>query len=282
MTSVTYHRTDSPVESINRKRIYAESKCKRCGVFDQIVDNGEICCRSCGLVVSVTYDHEVASSQTVSLATYKRCFYWNERCSRWHCNEPKIHSDIWDLICREVTKFPGKYPDIKKRCNRTTVSQILRHMKIPKAIMLKHRSQKFKKTLLTRKRLYDKIFEKWKTIRWKLTGVKPVFPGHQLVERMKLLFAASQRPFEIYKHAEDCDRRWNCEKYFGCWHNFVNYDYAFRMFLQICDSDYGFQGSYDMFKEEFPLVSEKVIRTKLRPMFIKICNYNSWTVPPKD
>jgi hypothetical protein len=146
----------------------------------------------------------------------------------------------------------------------------------------KHQSKKFKRQLLTKKRFYDKYYEKWKTIRWRLTGEKPLLPSDKLVSRVKQLFVASQEPFERHKHHWKCDGRRKCGRYFKCWHNFINYDYTIRIFLQICDQRYGFVNSYELFKDEFTLASKKIIANKLRPMMVKICNDNGWKMPDKD
>lgn len=260
-----------------------QPKCKRCPSRLIIVDAGERVCKSCGLVQGPTYDNEALGNAlyTTNSPSYKRIFYFNERCVRWLVCEPKIAPDIWQLIREEANK-KHKYGELKKNLNRKLIGKILRNVVLSPEIQLKHRSTKFKQRLLTQKRFYDKYYEKWKTIKWKLTGIKPLVPCHQLVAQVKALFAASQVPFELYRHKEDCDGRYNCEKYFGCQHNFTNLDYAFRMFLQICDSTYGFQNSFSDFKNEFPLASKKVVSEKLRPMFILICKWNGWPMPIND
>lgn len=256
-------------------------KRKRCSGKHIIIHNGEWVCKTCGMVQGQSYDIEYNPTQFgCDSNTYKRIFYFNERMSRWGCSEPKIPADILDLIRKEAAK--AKYGNVKKNCNRELIGKILRGVVITPELSLKYKSRKFKMQLLTQKRFYDKYFEKWKTIRRTLTGIPPLIPSHQLVEQVKKLFVACQIPFNIYRHHPNCDGRDKCEKYFPCQHNFTNYDYAIRQFLQLCDTMHGFNGSYDTFKNEFPLVSEKVIKNKLRPMFVNICTYNEWPIPVKD
>jgi hypothetical protein len=258
-----------------------EPRCKNCNGKRWVIDRGDIVCSHCGRVCGPSFLEDFKYSQLPGNSkSYQRRFYFNERCSRWYCSEPSIPDEIWNLIRNEAQN--PKYGDIKTRCNRNLIGQILRSIDIPREYSEKYRSTKFKKLPLTKKSFYVKYFEKWKTIRWKLTGIKPVLPSHQLVNRIKKLFVACQIPFELYKHDENCDGRVKCDKVFNCQHNFTNYDYAFRQFLQICEKKYGFRGCFDMFKEEFPLVSRKVIQKKLRPMFRKICIYNEWPIPDKD
>jgi hypothetical protein len=254
-----------------------------------VIHNGEYVCRSCGRVQGPTYDKNISIQFLGNNSNgYKRIFYFNERASRWACSEPKIADDIWELIVAEArstsTKNPEKpkYPGIRKGCNRQLIGKILRNVIISPVLAEKHRSKKFKKQPLTKKRFYDKYYEKWKTIRWKLTGDVPVRPSHQLVECTKSLFVAMQEPFEIYKHHKSCDGRRNCQKYFKCVHNFLNYDYVFRICLQIAEKKHGFEGAYRLFKEEFTLPTEKILNRKLRPLMASICAYNKWEMPDKD
>lgn len=264
-----------------------EATCLRCYSKQLVIDGGERVCSECGLVAGKTYDHEFAvgehRSDVHDSNGYKRIFYFNERCTRWACTEPKISPDIWELIEKEADANPdNKYGDLRTNCSRSTICSILRSVIITPEMQMKHRSNKFRKQPLTQKRFYDKYAEKWKTIRWQITGVSPLLPDHRLVEKVKDLFQACQIPFSKFRHHPRCDGRAKCQKYFKCQHNFLNYDFMFRMFFQICDSKYGFDNSYETFKHEFPLVSDKVVKGKLRPMFEQICKYNDWPVPPYD
>lgn len=135
---------------------------------------------------------------------------------------------------------------------------------------------------MSKKRFYDKYSEKWKTIIWKLSGKMPILPSKKLVDMMKHLFAACQKPWDIFRHVSNCDKRHNCDLYFDCWHNFINYDFIFRKLLQICELKFGFKDVYDLHKQEFPNVSKKIRDEKLRPMFKKIANYNQWPCPDDE
>jgi len=135
---------------------------------------------------------------------------------------------------------------------------------------------------MSKKRFYDKYSEKWKTILWKLTGKRPILPSKELVDKMKFLFGSCQKPFEMFRHCPECDKRQKCDKYFDCWHNFINYDFVFRKLLQICELHFGFKDVYNLYKDEFILVSKNVREKKLRPMFKKICTQNSWPCPDDE
>lgn len=229
-------------------------------------------CYDCGRVIRSVWSNELCNIYYQKKKTYKRIFYFNERCSRWLCKEPKIDKDIWRMI-----HTTAKSPQFKrKKYRRKNISQILRAVKIPNDIQEKFKSRKFKKNLLTHKRFYDKYFEKWKLIASALSDEYPNLPKPSLVSLFKRMFEACQRPFEIYRHAPDCSGIQNCDKYFNCWHNFINYDFVFRKFLQIADYQFKKKGVFEQFKNEFPMVSKDLRDKKLRPLWLKICNYNQW------
>lgn len=255
--------------------------CKRC-LSNRLGDNlsGDFVCFDCGLVQGQSDFQDQPEFAYFREKTYKRIFYFNERCSRWMCNEPKIDPDAWRLIYTSAKGFfTGRRVDI---ITREDVNEILRSVEITPEMARKMKSEKFKCTLMTKKRFYDKYSEKWKTIAWKLTGQRPVFPSKELVDKMKHLFLACQKPFSMFRHEAGCDGRHRCDHWFQCWHNFINYDFVFRKLLQICELKYEFKNVYRLFKDDFILVSKTIRDNKLRPMFKKICEYNQWPCPDDE
>jgi len=255
--------------------------CKRC-LSNRLGDNlsGDFVCFDCGLVQGLADFQDQPEFAYYREKTYKRIFYFNERCSRWMCNEPKIDPDAWRLIYTSAKTFlEGRRGGT---ITREDVNEILRLVEITPETARKMKSEKFKCTLMTKKRFYDKYSEKWKTIAWKLTGQRPVFPSKELVDKMKHLFLACQKPFSIYRHESGCDGRHRCDHWFQCWHNFINYDFVFRKLLQICELKYEFKNVYKLFKDDFILVSKTIRDNKLRPMFKKICECNQWPCPDDE
>ena len=251
--------------------------CSRCR-SQNIRDNGDgfYVCVDCGLCTKDPVLDQEPDLSIFSQKTYERIFYFNERCSRFLCEEPTIKPSCWAVIRREATK--PKYGD-KKYFTKKTISKILRSIKLTSRFMEKHRSKKFKMTLMTNKRFYDKHFEKWKSIIWKLNGIRPNIPPVEMVELMKRMFLAMQKPFLLYQHVPECDRRYKCHQFFKCWHNFPNYDFVFRKLLQILELKFGFVNCFNLYKNEFSLVSKKNRDEKLRPFFRKIASYNNWPCP---
>jgi len=251
-------------------------ECKRCKNLTVGEGDNEYVCYTCGLVHGNWYEQSDYSNRLLPANTYKRIFYFNERCLRWMCNEPIIHNDVLFIIEDAYINF--KREEGRPVRDAKDISKILRSIKLTDNFKLRHRSVKFKKTLMTEKRFYDKYYEKWKTILWKLTGIKPPLPSKWLVNEMTKMFIQCQEPFQEFRHADECDRRFKCDRYFECWHNFINYDYLFRKFLQIIEIRYRKQGLYNTFKDDFSLMSLKIRKKKLAPLFNKISVYLNWPV----
>lgn len=276
--SMVKRHTEDPKDDTTALDDYLRNLCRRC-LSPRIGDGGrgDFLCFDCGLVQGHIFESAPDWNHFRS-KTYKRVFYFNERCSRWFCEEPVIADDAWEVIYASAKIFLDKHP-AHIRIDRSAVCKILKSVELTPEFMKANRSRKFKKTLMSKKRFYDKYSEKWKTIVWRLTGKTPAVPPVQLVRLVKDLFGGCQKPFEQSKHATNCDRRHNCDKYFDCWHNFINYDFIFRKLLQVAEIKFKWIGVYNQFKHEFPLVSKKVREKKLRPMFQTICEYNGWPCP---
>lgn len=257
--------------------------CKRC-YSNRLGDNmcGDFVCFDCGLVQGVADFDEQPVFAYYREKTYKRIFYFNEKCSRWLCDEPQIDEDAWRLIYASAKVYFKEKSRRSDSITREDVNKILRSVEITPFMAEKLKSHKFKCTKMTKKRFYDKYSEKWKQISWKLTGIKPTFPSKALVDKIKQLFLACQKPFSIYRHDAMCDGRHRCDHWFQCWHNFINYDFVFRKLLQICELKFGFNDVYRLFKDDFILVSKTTRDNKLRPMFKKICEYNQWPCPDDE
>lgn len=256
--------------------------CQNCQSFDVGLDkfNTTYVCYTCGRVAGPFFaDLPHHSLINLRYPTYQRVFYFNERLARWSCQEPPIHVDMWNLIKNEASK--EIYQPLG-RPTRLKIRSILRSVNVPMKLQIKHRSQKFRRTLMSNKRFYDKHYEKWKLISWGLSKKKPPLPNPALVALFKNLFVACLISFERYRHDNDCDGRHKCDLYFDCWHNFINYDFVFRKLLQVAELKFHYGGVFDLFKNEFPLVSKKIRDKKLRPMWKKICSDHDWPCPTTE
>jgi hypothetical protein len=241
--------------------------------------SGEMVCRDCGRVAFRYFQYEVPR-EGICRKTYKRIFYFNERIKRWCCEEPKINWDLLLFIRYEASKPKWGGPN---NINRRTIGRILKSVRLPIAFKEKHRSQKFLCTKLSKKRFLHKFYEKWKTICCYITGDETNIPEQDYVNAIRERFEACQIPYELYKHAENCDGRFKCEKKFDCWNNFLNYDWVFRKLMQLVELRYPqFRGNFELYKDEFPLISKKIRENKLMPMWKKICDYRGWPVIHDD
>jgi len=274
MINIYKEEKKKPNDSLN-----VTLRCKRCkSCYVGQNRNGELVCFDCGCVVGPSLENEIMDNSIFRKNTYKRVFYLNERCTRWNCTEPSIDNYIWLFIKAESSKehVYGKIENFR----RSTVSKILKSVKLPAEVIKQNKSKKFKMNNFTKKRFYDKHYEKWKTILERL-GKKVYIPSPQLIEFIKLLFRSTLIPFEIYRHSRDCNKIPDCSKYYGCQRNFINYDYMFRKLLQIAETK-GFPGCFEKFKDDFNLVSKRIRENKLRPIFFKICEHNNWPKIEKD
>jgi len=262
------------IGTTSTKRGPAREQCGRC-FSTRLGPNrcDEMVCYDCGVVKGPTLEGEVTVDFILAAKTYKRVFYFNERCARWTCNEPRIEDDIWLFIKAEGSKSDVYGP--KKNFKRETISKILRNCKLSFPIITKHKSRKFRCNPLTRKRFYDKYYEKWKSTLERF-GVKVKIPDHTLVDFIKNLFMACLNPFELFRHNEGCTKVFKCSKFHGCMYKFINYDYIFRKLLQIAERQFGYEKAFEQFKDDFVLVSKKIREKKLKPIFQKICLFNDW------
>lgn len=249
--------------------------CKRCysSQVGPTRDDSELVCYECGMVHRRMFEGEVDNMAMYTQKTYKRLFYFNERCKRWCCEEPAIESDILFLLEDEYHAKRESYQPL----NKGNISRLLRSVDLLPYYQRKFKSVKFKCNLMNKKRFHDKYFEKWKSIIKILSGVQPLIPSTQLLVTMKRLFKSTQIPFEKFRHQDKCDGRKYCEKYFNCWHNYMNYDWLMRKLLQICEIHFHFKGAFDYFKDDFTLVDKQIRIKKLHPMWKNICRYLGWT-----
>lgn len=256
--------------------------CGKCGggrIIPADEFSGEMVCRDCGRVAFSYLEYQIPK-EGYCRKTYKRIFYFNERIKRWCCEEPEIPWDLMLLIRHEASKPKWGGPE---NIGRRNIGRILKSVRIPPAFKEKHRSKKFKKTKLTKKRFLHKFYEKWKTICCVISGEETNIPDPGYVACIRHLFLACQIPFDLHKHVERCDGRHRCEKKFGCWNNFLNYDWVFRKLFQIAELKYTcFKGNYELFKDEFPLISKKIRENKLMPLWRQLCEYNDWPVIEDD
>ena len=235
---------------------------------------GEHVCYDCGRVNFCLMEYEMPLGSCAKFNTYQRIFYFNERIKRWRCTEPPIPKILLFYIKHEASKphYGGK-----ENINRRSISRILKSVNLPKPVQKHFQSKKFKQTLLTKKRFYDKYFEKWKSICVWLAKEETNIPSEEYTNLIRKLFEGCQLPFEIFKHQENCDGRFNCYKVFGCWHNFINYDFIFRKLMQIAEIKYPqYAGNFDKYKDEFPLISKKIREIKLKQIWKKIVDYLDW------
>lgn len=248
--------------------------------------SGEWVCKACGRVQRQCIEGEGIRkigdyhNSLVGTTGYKRKFYFHERCVRWICQEPPIPKEQLQLILKHANS--PKWKDrLQRRCSRKNISKLLHDIDLPVELSLKFKSRTTNRPL-TSKRFININIEKWKSLQYHITKIQPVIPSPELVECVKRIFYSCQIPFdEVIKHGRNCDKKPKCyerSKKTGCRHNFPNINCFMRFALQICELRYGFKDAFYIFKNEFPLISDESVIKKLRPFFLKLCQYNEWPV----
>lgn len=93
--------------------------------------------------------------------TYVRVHHFSERDKQWACQEPRIPDDLFACIegtfidiCQEDTVFDTAFQ--AKPYRKQHVQRVLRQVRLSEEMQEKHRSKKFKRTLFTDARLYEK------------------------------------------------------------------------------------------------------------------------------
>src|ERR1700761_818832 len=147
------------VDTLSSKYKPRERQCNNCTGYQLVDMEGYRVCMDCGRVNGKqACEGECVDSTTLERATrkspaYQRKFYFNERCSRWACEEPGIPADLMKVIKREALskvrvigddgKKIAKYPNLQTNCNRELINEILRNADLPRFLVKKYKSQKF-------------------------------------------------------------------------------------------------------------------------------------------
>jgi hypothetical protein len=198
-------------------------------------------CVGCGLVLADdAYRIDVstpAHGQTVSwhkASSYKYIFHWNERMAQLNCTDPDIPEAFWVCILRGWTMYGYQWRG--GRLNKNRIRKLLEL--VDSSPWCKNHLKKLgpKKANISLKKKY---LERWVTIIYRLTGIRPPpMTSEFIVEMEKRLFMLCYH-FQFVRHAEECDGNgWKCHHKYACRHNLPNYNFMMRQFiLDIYHSD---------------------------------------------
>lgn len=203
-------------------------------------------CTECGLVIdagvcdySAEVDEGFARGKPQYIlgatkrvwGTYRAIFHFNERLAQLCLAEPTIPAELWELIEMEFDfgDFERTYPKAPN-LTKADVAKICGSINVPDDLQEKFRSQKFKKNPLNNMKRFT---EKWLTIRRKLGAEAPPPLHPNDVEALQRDFVAILKPFNIFRHNENCPGGPKCHKSVAkCRHNLPNYNYIMFQLLR--------------------------------------------------
>lgn len=252
--------------------------CGQCGATDCVVNREfHTVCNGCGSVVATGCDFD--ADERVRLL-YKRVFYFNELISLFCLGDPPIPAELLDLLKTAYSK--RTWP----RLERAQVHELCRSVsavrdkKIPSCFHVKlplEYSRKF--AAKTGRLLYDlrKYGEKWRRIKYELTGERPPIPSANCIDTLRMFIANVSRIFESIRHCSECPGTTNCHKHYPCRHNIINSNYILKKgFLFFYRGDRRNE-EYIQFKTWLPQPNRSN-RHEVRDKYWKpICRRLGWT-----
>lgn len=143
--------------------------CPDCRKSSVVVDytTGDYICNECGRVICDKIMDGAIDVCRLPTKTYVRVHHFSERDKQWNCCEPRIPDDLFACIegafidlCETDQAFDRSFQ--LKPYRKSHVQRILRQVRLSPEMQVKHQSRKFKKTLFTDARLYEKYTEKCK------------------------------------------------------------------------------------------------------------------------
>lgn len=183
--------------------------------------------------------------------TYRRIFHFNERMALFMLEDPPIPDKLYELIEDEAWTgyMEGRYPHPDDMWFKD-ISKVCASVRVPKWAQEHYRSRKFKMNPLTS---LAKFKEKWLTIKFRLSGVRPVpEEAREAVEPLKDYFRALQAPWDYLTK-----RR-----------NFINYNLVINIGLE--------RLGMQRYKVFFPMVRGKKKLRELCAMMMAMFRYLNW------
>jgi len=247
------------------RRIAGCTVCSNCGSSNLVVNEEfRMVCRSCSFINEYYWANHYHKK-----STYKRITHFNERLAQLFLVDPPMAEELYELVENEA--YSPAYPNFEQ-LSKEDFRKICRSIKVPKHLQEKYRSTKFKMRPLTD---MNRFVEKWLTLRYKMSGVKPVLPPASVVDEMRTRFVQLQVPFEMIRHKPKCDGRTpKCHHVYKCRHNFINYNFTIIELLRLILKD-----DETISKDYLPILPQLKTRPKrrqLKTMWDKLIDYVGW------
>lgn len=201
--------------------------------------------------------------------TYKRKTYFNERISQWLMAEPRIDDDDWFLICEEwqtrcIVKYGQRTVIPTRRQLRRRNLQPIRGSRVPtrediRCILGSCDALKENDPWAedSETHFVSKYYEKWLTIRYKLSGVgtRAYQVDHCVLEMLEDDFARVEKGFEAA-----------VEQRFG------RKSFLYNEFIRNLLTLYGL----DDLKADFPALRTRRARKRAMIYWWHLCKYFQW------
>lgn len=245
------------------------SICLRCSHNVLVITEERRCvCTNCGAINDYAFETS-GFLQKAMRDSYKRITHLNERISQWFMVEPPMPDPLYELF--ENAAFEPTFPNFED-FSKEDVRAVCKSIKVPPDLQEEYRSQKFKKKPLLN---LNRFVEKWITLRWKLSGVRPATIDSNGLEQLRTLFNAIQMPFECVRHKPQCDGKIRkCHKVYKCRHNFINYNFTIiKLLRRILKDDELVDREYVPL---FPQLKSKSKLRQLQQLWDKIIDYVGW------
>lgn len=228
--------------------LYENIACSKCDKSWRITREGDKVCPDCGSVKRhfQLYD-QVRSMSESAYRTYKRSFYFNERLSQYNGTEPEIHPRLRVLLClayqiaceEGIIEKGEKVPYVTTRKICRSVSLINEGQSKTKVFLTKRTSKRLGSKKFKKKPLKNLLYlaEKWVTLNRLWTGHMPPPFDFDLINSFRQSFSFYQRPFDIFRHTDECNNDKKNDKYhchkgpYKCRYAIVNINLLISIFL---------------------------------------------------
>lgn len=202
--------------------------CDRC-LAPVTTRDGDAVCPGCGFVVDCALPASTfADFSRVSCiyAGYKPLFHLNERIANLDCNDPHVPDDLFALV--RDAHAAGGYPT-DGTLWYGHIREILRSVTVPPHLQEKYRGRRYTCSPLTD--MACKFAERWITLRYRLTGVRPpALPSHAILG-MQARLIGFMGAWRVLRHTAECDGAGRCHWRCGCRYKLPSLNLLMSLFL---------------------------------------------------
>ncbi len=174
--------------------------------------------------------------------TYKRIFYFHEKMSQYNGTEPQVPPKLLELLTMSADYHMANGEWVKgEKIDYQTVRQICKFVSVdcPNPVIRRKfnnrrgrfRSQKFKRNQVTD---LLKFAEKWISLNWIWSGVRPRGFTSTEVNYLHSRYLAFDREFDSVRHNTNCPRKPHskCHKSHKCRYAMISVNLLVKLFFK--------------------------------------------------